>query len=94
MSEVKLKMCPFCKSADIDPEGWMSSDQEGGNIRQGPACNNCGASADTVDLWNTRPTEDALYTVAERMAAAKTIPELNIAKREFCDLAAQMKGGE
>lgn len=44
-----LLPCPFCGSADIDPEGWASTD------RAGPACNNCSGSADTVELWNSRP---------------------------------------
>ena len=47
----ELKPCPFCGSRDIDPEFWASVD------RSGPACSNCGASADTVVLWNTRSPE-------------------------------------
>jgi hypothetical protein len=38
--------CPFCGGANIDPEGWASTD------RKGPACDDCGGSADTVALWN------------------------------------------
>jgi hypothetical protein len=61
-----LKACPFCGSPDIDPEGWSS----GGcqcpdaaahevmgqqcNVRRGPACDDCGALAETVERWNTR----------------------------------------
>lgn len=44
-----LLPCPFCGCADIDPTGWASTD------REGPACNECSASADTVERWNTRP---------------------------------------
>ena len=45
----ELKNCPFCGSTDIDPEGWMN-----GEGKKGPVCNNCGASADSIDWWNTR----------------------------------------
>jgi hypothetical protein len=44
-----LLPCPFCGSANIDPEGWASQ------IAKGPACDDCGATAETVDVWNTRP---------------------------------------
>lgn len=46
---VKLLPCPFCGSANIDPEGWVSTE------RKGPACDDCSGSADTVELWNRRP---------------------------------------
>lgn len=59
-----LKACPFCGSPDVDPEGWSS----GGcqcpdaaahevmqcSVRRGPACDDCGALAETVERWNTR----------------------------------------
>jgi hypothetical protein len=44
----KLKPCPFCGDAYIDPEFWMS---ERGNL---PGCNTCGGSAPTANMWNTR----------------------------------------
>lgn len=58
MDELKLKNCPFCGSDKIDPTGWMSSTANGedgpGDVREGPACDGCGASADSVEIWNTR----------------------------------------
>ena len=45
----ELLPCPFCGSANIDPVGWMAGDG-----RQGPACDDCMASADSVERWNTR----------------------------------------
>lgn len=42
--------CPFCGSCNIDPEGWASNDG-----RKGPACDDCGGSAETVALWNGAP---------------------------------------
>lgn len=38
--------CPFCGSTSIDPEGWMSP------TKSGPACDDCGGSAETIALWN------------------------------------------
>lgn len=48
-----LKPCPFCKSQSVDAEGWASTD------RKGPACDDCGGTADTMQRWNTRPLESA-----------------------------------
>lgn len=44
-----LLPCPFCGSTNVDPEGWASTE------RKGPACDDCGASAETVERWNSRP---------------------------------------
>lgn len=49
MSEIKLLPCPFCGSKNIDPEGWASAE------RSGPACDDCAGTADTIELWNSRP---------------------------------------
>lgn len=49
-----LKPCPFCASINIDPEGWMSRDGDG-TPHTGPACDDCGASADSIERWNNRP---------------------------------------
>jgi len=58
----ELRECPFCGSKSIDPQGWVSADNAG------PACDDCGACADTVELWNTRPGERAAYAVAIKEA--------------------------
>jgi hypothetical protein len=47
----KLLPCPFCGSANIDPAGWSGIDEKGG-----PGCGNCGALADSAELWNRRAT--------------------------------------
>lgn len=44
----KLLPCPFCGPNDIDPEGWVSTDSAG------PACNDCSASAQSVEAWSRR----------------------------------------
>ena len=51
MSE-ELKPCPFC-GGECDPEGWYGADT-GAGPRRGPACNECGATADSVTAWNRR----------------------------------------
>jgi len=48
-----LLPCPFCGGA-CDPEGWASSTDGGETLRHGPACDDCGGSADTLEIWNTR----------------------------------------
>lgn len=40
------KPCPFC-GGKVDPEGWLCNDG-----RTGPACDDCGASAPSMDMWN------------------------------------------
>jgi len=51
--------CPFCRSTNIDPEGWASTD------RAGPACDDCAGTADTVELWNTRPAPHPVHAYVE-----------------------------
>lgn len=66
MADIALKPCPFCGSKNIDPEGWASTE------RSGPACDDCAGSADTVELWNSRPVEAGkealLNELRERLA--------------------------
>lgn len=40
--------CPFC-GGQVDPTGWLRNDGV-----QGPECENCGATAPTLALWNCR----------------------------------------
>lgn len=70
----ELLPCPFCGSSNIDARGWMSLDAEG------PACDDCGASAGSISLdhadniaaWNTRQAHSLPGDVgmAEREALA------------------------
>ncbi|WP_186101429.1 hypothetical protein [Burkholderia gladioli] len=41
--------CPFCGSESVDPKGWAGNDG-----RTGPACDECGATAETIEGWNRR----------------------------------------
>jgi hypothetical protein len=51
--KVELLPCPFCGSADIDPTFWMSGDKQS-TRKQGPGCNDCNATAESVADWNRR----------------------------------------
>ena len=52
--------CPFCGSDEVDPDGWKD-----GQGRTGPSCDNCGATAESVEEWNHRPAEDRLREEVE-----------------------------
>jgi hypothetical protein len=49
----KLLPCPFCGSTNTDAEGWTVHDINGG-VSQGPTCDDCDASAASVEAWNRR----------------------------------------
>lgn len=57
MSE--LLPCPFCGSKNIDAKGWASTD------RDGPACDDCGGTADTIELWNSRSAQQERWQPIE-----------------------------
>lgn len=65
MTDMKLKPCPFCGSTNVDPEGWSGLNVDDHTPRKGPACDDCNASADSVDQWNTRPHEAELQNQLE-----------------------------
>lgn len=51
MSEEKMREalpCPFC-GGQVDPDGWLD-----GNGKRGPECDECGATAESMDVWNSR----------------------------------------
>ena len=54
------KICPFCKSDDIDAEGWLD-----GNGNRGPECMGCGATAQSLHKWNSRPIEEKVAEAIE-----------------------------
>jgi hypothetical protein len=76
-----LLPCPFCGSKNIDPKGWASTD------RAGPACDDCAGSADTVEIWNTRPGAKHIEVdIGAAAAALQSSPEL-------CAMMNEMVGG-
>ncbi len=68
---IKLKPCPFCGSVHIDPEGWLRNDGI-----SGPACDNCGASAGSITLWNKR--------VNQKYIAHNYVLCSTIGQKEYC----------
>jgi hypothetical protein len=46
--DTELLPCPFCGGRSIDPAFWATADC------CGPGCDGCGATAETVEKWNTR----------------------------------------
>lgn len=54
---VKMRPCPFCGSEKVDAEGWCST-TDNVVFKHGPACDECGGSAEDIYRWNTRPLED------------------------------------
>ncbi|WP_337971690.1 hypothetical protein [Cronobacter sakazakii] len=46
--------CPFC-GGRCDPNGWMGSYDDGVPMC-GPECEDCGATANSIEEWNRRPT--------------------------------------
>ena len=60
----ELKPCPFC-GGEADPKGWMSSDGA-----QGPACDSCGATANSADEWNARASSPANHVEDVRAMVA------------------------
>lgn len=83
---MKLLMCPFCNSKNIDPEGWASTE------RAGPACDDCAGTADTAEIWNSRPGLARLVIAARKVAfedqGPEALRELDQASEVFAELVA------
>lgn len=77
--------CPFCGSFDVDPEGWLGTEEGGkeGEFRRGPECMGCGATTVSVEAWNRRPVHSAPFshlptdsrTLLGRLSAALAVIE-------------------
>lgn len=65
----ELKPCPFCGSSNVDPEGWAALGTR--STRHGPACDDCGASAESVAAWNRRAPDTALLEQVKEGERAK-----------------------
>ncbi|ELP1305232.1 hypothetical protein ACPTFP_09230 [Pseudomonas aeruginosa] len=46
--DVEQAPCPFC-GGEVDPTGWLRGDGT-----RGPECNHCGATARSMEAWQTR----------------------------------------
>lgn len=49
VADLDLLPCPFCGGTNIDPAEWSGNDGQ-----HGPGCGDCGALADSAELWNRR----------------------------------------
>ena len=58
-----LEPCPFCGSTNTDPKEWMAGDGS-----QGPGCENCGATARSVEEWNAAGRRAARLAALELSA--------------------------
>lgn len=74
MSE--LERCPFC-GGKCYPAGWAKlNDKDDDSYDQGPECESCGATAQSIESWNHRaipegyalvpvePTQAMIYEIA------------------------------
>ncbi len=52
--------CPFC-GGRVDPVGWLRND----GVR-GPECDDCGATAPSLEAWNRRVTTDSKVYLVRR----------------------------
>lgn len=59
MSDGQNQPCPFC-GGKCDPEGWLRGD----GVR-GPECEDCGATAASIEEWNTRKTNQTPVAVTK-----------------------------
>lgn len=76
------KPCPFC-GAEVDPEGWMGHDE------RGPECEGCGATARTIEEWNSRIVEcEVVYEALEAGGDALTPIPLGANPRDVIDFYA------
>ena len=67
----ELKPCPFCGHKEIDPRGWASAD------KHGPACDWCGATAETEREWNLRtehPADDSEQVTIDWLNTLYRVP--------------------
>ncbi|MGS0941085.1 hypothetical protein ACVA51_10995 [Pseudomonas luteola] len=68
MSE-ELKPCPFC-GGKVDPTGWLT-----GYGETGPECEECGATAPTLEIWNNSRMAELEAELAEALTAIRRYNE-------------------
>jgi hypothetical protein len=59
--------CPFC-GGQVDPAGWLGQNNAG-VITSGPECDGCGATTETLEIWNKRePINGKVVVDAKHLA--------------------------
>lgn len=97
-TQEELLACPFCGSSNIDPTGWSTLPEyaKTPEERSGPACDDCGATATSIQHWNTRtasprPDGKALAEIefGARLSASEVAcyrwPDNAEMRQAFCD---------
>jgi len=88
MTTKPLAPCPFCGSTNVDAAGWLgTSPPPEKTPTSGPACDGCGATADTIEKWNRRvpPPSQGITGEAVRKAIA-VVRENGFAKPSYTSL--------
>ena len=94
MTDIKLRPCPFCNSTNLDCLFHMNDPRE--KRRMEFYCRDCGAQGpyvkgydgyagssfplEALELWNTRPIEDALNSRIAELEAKLAAAEQNALK--------------
>jgi hypothetical protein len=94
--EVELRLCPFCKSGDIE---LLTGKAVGkGKKYYQPYCHGCGCTLTTEDseekaaaIWNCRPVEDEAFSLLRELAS-ETYDEQSLIRRANKLLACAGKG--
>ncbi len=75
-STAGVPKCPFC-GGEVDPTGWLRGDGA-----RGPECNDCGATAPSMEVWATRVLDQSLLARKnEQTAPSATKLWVNCAER-------------
>lgn len=77
--------CPFC-GGEVDPTGWLRGD----GVR-GPECNDCGATAPSMEVWQRRAHLAPLQTENAQLRILSADQALNLkrVKRDYVELKAE-----
>jgi hypothetical protein len=64
VTDTDLLPCQFCGSDIIDPKGWATLPEYANTPEErfGPACDDCGATAPSMAVWNNRRVSHAQHT--------------------------------
>lgn len=86
LSKISMKACPFCGSLDVDAQFSASQKDEGGPIEHSPGCMDCGATAETVEIWNTRKDSGESVMVEYRGDLLPDLKPRHIHPCGFCSV--------
>lgn len=79
--------CPFC-GGKCDPAGWLRV-SPGDTAEDGPQCEDCGATADSIAAWNRRVSNPSVQPEPWRTALHGVIESLNSGIDRFTTITYQ-----